>query len=416
MQLREYQAEIVEKALRILQLLKIVYLSMEVRTGKTLTALSTAERYGARKVLLVTKKKAMDSIRKDYEEAKPEFALTIVNFEGLHKVTGRFDLVIIDEAHSLGAFPKPSGRTKKVKELIGLLPIILMSGTPNPESFSQLYHQFWVSVYSPFKNPNFYSFAKEFVDVKERIYNGRPIRDYSRANEAKIRQFTDPYFISCSQKEAGFQSEIVEQICHVPMQDYTYKLVERLIRDRYYKLKSGGEIVCDTAVKLKAKIHQLFSGTIKCEDGSRHVLDFSKVTYIRDHYEGKKLAIFYKFIAEGEALKMFFRDWTDSPEEFNNSLFKTFICQIQSGSMGTNLSSADVVIFYNIDFSSLMYWQARARMMTKDRLAECPVHWIFSEGGIEDKIYKRVIKKKEYTNAYFKKDYLCQNSSYKRSA
>jgi hypothetical protein len=34
------------------------------------------------------------------------------------------------------------------------------------------------------------------------------------------------------------------------------------------------------------------------------------------------------------------------------------------------------------------------------------VYWIFARGGIEDKIYKTVLEKKDYTLAYFKKDFL----------
>ena len=42
-------------------------------------------------------------------------------------------------------------------------------------------------------------------------------------------------------------------------------------------------------------------------------------------------------------------------------------------------------------------------MTTKDRL-KSDVYWIFSKGGIEDKIYKAVTKKKSYTLTHFKKD------------
>jgi hypothetical protein len=43
-------------------------------------------------------------------------------------------------------------------------------------------------------------------------------------------------------------------------------------------------------------------------------------------------------------------------------------------------------------------------MTTIDRL-ENKVYWIFTEGGIEEKIYKVVKSKKKYTNNIFKKDY-----------
>jgi hypothetical protein len=34
------------------------------------------------------------------------------------------------------------------------------------------------------------------------------------------------------------------------------------------------------------------------------------------------------------------------------------------------------------------------------------IYWIFSKGGIEDKIYQAVQEKKDYTLSYFKKDFL----------
>jgi len=44
-------------------------------------------------------------------------------------------------------------------------------------------------------------------------------------------------------------------------------------------------------------------------------------------------------------------------------------------------------------------------MTTKDRLRN-KVYWIFSKGGIESKIYKAVVNKKDYTLRHFEKDLL----------
>ena len=100
--LRKYQEEIAEQGLAILNKYKIVYLAMEVRTGKTITALSIAERYGAKNVLFLTKKKAVESgtIQNDYNLLAPSYSITITNNESLHKVTDNdFDLLISDEHH-----------------------------------------------------------------------------------------------------------------------------------------------------------------------------------------------------------------------------------------------------------------------------------------------------------------------------
>ena len=117
-----------------------------------------------------------------------------------------------------------------------------------------------------------------------------------------------------------------------------------------------------------------------------------------------KIAIFYKFKAELQALKETFPNWTNEIEEFNNNPESVFLVQILSGREGINLSVADSLIFYNIDFSATSYFQARDRLTSKTRTKDNKVYWLFSIGGIEDKIYKCVKNKEDYTLNHFKND------------
>ena len=95
---------------------------------------------------------------------------------------------------------------------------------------------------------------------------------------------------------------------------------------------------------------------------------------------------------------------TNDIQEFKES-DKSIALQIVSGREGISLKEAECLIYYNIDFSALSYWQSRDRMTTKDTKRN-KVYWIFAEKGIEDKIYKAVSKKKDYTLRHFKKDLL----------
>ena len=81
---------------------------------------------------------------------------------------------------------------------------------------------------------------------------------------------------------------------------------------------------------------------------------------------------------------------------------KNIALQIVSGREGISLRNADCLVYYNIDFSATSYWQSKDRMTTKDRL-DNDVYWVFTKGGIEEDIYKTVIKKKDYTINHFKK-------------
>ena len=108
----------------------------------------------------------------------------------------------------MGAFPKPSKRAKQVKELMmkNRSKAILMSGTPTPESFSQMYHQVYGIPTNPFsKYKNFYRFCDDYVNVTERRINSMTIRDYSKGYDTIIQEMS-PYTINYTQSEAGFQS------------------------------------------------------------------------------------------------------------------------------------------------------------------------------------------------------------------
>jgi len=105
MQLRDYQVDISEQAIQIIKDFGLVYLAMQVRTGKTITSLHIASLYGAKKVLFVTKKKAISSIQDDYDNSLCIYDLDIINYESVHKAQQNYDLIIIDEAHALGQYP-----------------------------------------------------------------------------------------------------------------------------------------------------------------------------------------------------------------------------------------------------------------------------------------------------------------------
>jgi hypothetical protein len=396
-ELRDYQIEAVEKGREILSNHKLLIINYEVRLGKTLIALHIAERY--KNVLFVTKKKAISSIDKDANAMDYKGNLKIINYEQLHKEAPEFDLVIFDESHSMAAFPKPSIRTKEAERICRIgCHVILMTGTLLPESNAQIFHQLYPSTVTPFPHDNFYKFHREFGTPAVKYTSYGTAQDYSKVDYDKIRPYIEPLLITYTQKQAGFKSEIKEHFLQCEMKASTYSVIERLKRDKVVEGKNG-VVLADTAVKEMQKCHQLYSGTIKFENGSKMVFDDTKSRFIAETFKGKKMAIFYKFIAELEAIKMHL-EITQDIEEFNTT-DKHIALQIVSGREGINLSKANVLVYYNIDFSAVSYWQSRDRMTTIDR-AVSNVYWIFSKGGIEWQIYKAVSNKKDFTLQTFK--------------
>ncbi|WP_296683616.1 hypothetical protein, partial [Flavobacterium sp.] len=198
-------------------------------------------------------------------------------------------------------------------------------------------------------------------------------------------------------------TKVIEHIIPVEMQPVTYNVINRLKRDLVVTASDGRVILADTSVKLQQKIHQLGSGTIKFEDGTAKIVDYSKVNVIKDKFSEFKIGIFYKYKEELTMLKEVFGDkLTTELDEFNQT-DKWIAYQYLSGREGINLSNADYLVMFSIDFSATTYFQARARMATKDR-EKNEIFWLLSKNTLDAKIYKAVMNKRSYTNDLFKKE------------
>lgn len=406
MELRPYQKMLSTDASEILSKKKLVCLFMEVRTGKTLTALQTCENVNAKRVLFITKIKAFSSIQWDYDQMDYRFNLTIINRESLHKIENdNFDVVVIDEVHGYSSYPKPSKFQKDIKKRFGNIPMIMLSGTPTPESFSQYYHIFNLSNHSPFKQVNFYKWAAEYVNIKLKYLGYAQVKDYSDARKKDFWHLIRYHILTFTQQQAGFTTTVNEMVLEVEMKPITYAIIKKLHKDLVVTSSSTGKtIIADTGVKLQQKTHQLCSGTIKHEDGIIQIIDDSKAQFIKEKFEGYKIAIFYNFVAELQMLKeVLAGKLTTDLEEFNNSE-KWIALQIVSGREGISLAAADHLVFMNLQFSAVSYFQAKDRLTTMNR-KENTIFWIFAKNGIEQKIYRTVLLKKDYTNSTFLKEY-----------
>ena len=402
LKLRDYQIELSSKAADLLQQYRFVILSMEVRTGKTITALETVKKDGAKNVLFLTKKKAISSIEADYSYYKDDFYCKVINYESLHKVEWEFDMIVLDESHWLSSFPKPWKRYKDIKKRFWHLDMILLTGTLSTESYSQYFHQIHVSYHTVWnKYKNFYRWADRFVKTKQIKTSYWWATCYKTANYDRIMSEVGHYIITFTQKQANFKTIINEKVLYVKMKPQTYSLINKLKKDKVIEGKDD-VILADTKVKELQKIQQLCSWTCKTEWWKWIIFDKSKAEFIKKHFKWKKIAIFYLFKAEEKLLKETFGDTiTDNLQEFQTT-DKHFFTQIVKGREWISLKEADCLIFYNIAFSALSYFQARDRLTTKERL-ENNIYWVFAEDWIEDYVYKMVTKKKDFTTKVFEK-------------
>lgn len=320
--------------------------------------------------------------------------------------------------HNCGAYPKPPKRLLDLRNIHYPM-VLLMSGTPSPESFSQIFHQYAIGGGPWRTHRNFYAWARAgYVDVRQkRVGTGQTVNDYTRANEVRIMGDIAPYVVRITQAEAGITTEIQEQVHVVPMSDRTRRLMRRIAKDGVIGRLGLRQVLADTGASRMSKLRQVAGGTVKWErqrvdgdgvltapEGGSTCFDRSKVAYIQRTFTGKT-AILYTFIAEGDMLREAYGDRaTDSPEVFNADPCKVFVGQVQSSREGVNLSSADDIVFYGIDYAALSYLQARDRASYIGRTRANRVHWVFAEGSLEPMVFRVVRGKESYTIKHYNKD------------
>lgn len=244
--LRDYQQQIAEKAFEIIKRFGLVYLAMQVRTGKTLTALTIANLINSKRVLFLTKKKAIASIERDYQMSQYAFEVVATNYEQLGKFDPRgFDLIVCDEAHCLSAYPKMSKRTALLKQICGKVPVIYLSGTPTPEGYSQIFHQLHISdnsIYNKYRN--FYAWARDYVKVFQEKRGAYLVNNYSDADAERIKKDLEPIMITYTQEEAGFNCLVHENFIEVEDQKII-DLSKILFKIRVLDFPEG-KVIADT--------------------------------------------------------------------------------------------------------------------------------------------------------------------------
>lgn len=386
----DYQVELSKDAAVILREYMMVYFAMEERTGKTLTSILVAESLNISKVLVITKKKAMEGWLDTLAKYKPSKEFDVVNYHQAYKRTGHYDLVILDEAHNyISSFPKPGKIWKEVKEIVYGKPIIYISATPHAQGPQQLFHQFKLSAWSPWKPYlNFYHWFRVFGKPYTREINGINVPQYDRCEVDLIINQVKHLFITKTRKELGFEHEPEDVVHLIELSKPTRNVYNELIEHDLCEL-SVGMLVCDTTSKLRTSLHQIEGGTIKIED-KRYVLgNTEKVDFILDTFgDSESLVIMYNYQAELDKLRAHFKH--------------ARILQATSFAEGVDLSGYENLVIYSQDFSTARHTQRRARQANKARKTPIIVHYLLCKDAISHQCYKTVsLNKKNFVDSVF---------------
>jgi hypothetical protein len=389
----DYQTRLADDAYEILREDMIVYLACEERTGKSLAAILVAERCEqVSTVLIITKKQALGGWLETLKQFKHLKDYTVINYHKASKVAGKFDLIMLDESHNyISAFPKVGKLWKDVNKLTAFVPLIYISATPHAQGPQQLYHQFALSSWSPWKMHNsFYEWFRMYGKPYSIKINCIDIQQYDKVDVYSALACVKHLFVTATRQELGFEHEPTDVVHHIKLDSTTREVYNELVKHDLVELRVG-MVVCDNSSKLRTSLHQLEGGTIKI-DVDRYVLtNTEKVDFILNKFgDNSSLVIMYNYIAEKQKLE----------QHFKNAL----ILQATSYAEGVDLYEYQDLVIYSQDFSTARHTQRRARQSNKKRSIPINVHFLLVKGAISAQVYKTVsLNKRNFVDSVFKR-------------
>lgn len=393
----EHQEELSNDALEVLRENAIVYLAMEERTGKTITALMAAEKSAAQRILVITKKKAEVDWKKVLADPLWTKQYVLTTYHQIHSLQPQpFDLILLDESHNyISSFPKPGKIWKQLKPVCKGKPIIYISATPHAQGLQMLFHQFALSSWSPwYKHSNFYSWFQMYGKPYTIEINGIKIPQYTKlANEQTVYDCVKHLFIAKTRGELGFEQEPEDKIHWVELNNNVKQVYNVLLKNEMIEL-SVGTLICDSRSKMRTALHQIEGGTIKINKDYFVLDNNEKVQYILDNFGDREdLVIMYNFKSELTKLQKVFK--------------KALILQATSFAEGVDLHKYKDLVIYSQDYSTARHTQRRARQCNMERDTPIIVHYLLVHKGISAQVYKTVsVNKKNYVDSTYKREFL----------
>lgn len=407
-----HQLEVCEQAVDIIRRHMLVYIAMEERTGKSLTSLLVAEELKVNKVLILTKKKALDDWLDLLDKADLKKTYVATNYHSAWQIEDDFDLVILDESHNyLSAYPKigstqthlaalkRQGKPNRniydaAKRLCKDKPIIYLSATPYAQGPQLLYHQLSLSSWSPWrKYPNFYSWFRTYGKPYTIELRGRQVNQYDRCNVDLTLGSVEHLFITKTRTELSFTHEPSDRLHWIELSEATRDLYNELMQDDMVFLDEWPHpLVCDTTAKLRASLHMLEGGTAKIENNYVVLGNTEKIDYIFKTWgDHDNMAIMYNYKAELIKLQ----------DTFEHAL----ILQATSYAEGIDLSHIDTLIIYSQDFSTARHTQRRARQCNLNRDTPIDIHYLLAKKALSHQVYNTVSRnKRNFVDSVFVKE------------
>lgn len=310
-----------------------------------------------------------------------------------------------------------SKRSKFILKKLNPKNVILLSGTPTGGKYEKLWSQLSLLGWNISKK----LFYSQYVDFHYDDNEGFPIMiidGYKNVERLKKKMRKYGCIFMKTEDVIDLPEQIHNTIKVQTTKEYRIFRKERIVTvgGKYIedcgqsfhgdtKLVGGVELVGDTTLTKMLYERQL------CGQYNK-----DKLKAFEDLLESTndRLIVFYNFTAELDAMKHVcdtlgrvygqvngsIKDLY-AYEEKNDSV--TFV-QYQAGAMGLNLQKANKIVYFTPPLSSELFEQSKKRIHRVGQQKTCFYYYLTCKGSIEEKIYRTLAMRKDYTDALFESE------------
>lgn len=385
--------------------------------GKTYTGSEKMIQLGAKVNLVICQKSKIDDWYEHFRTNYPDYTVMdlttfntmktfiysnqsvgIINYDLAWRRKGLLQLkdftLLLDESSLI-----QNDTSKRTKFILKLQPknVILLSGTPTGGKYETLWTQMHLLGWNISKDLYWKQYVQEEWKEDSDGNKYSIITGYKNVDRLKRKM-----------AEHGCQFLKTDEVFDLPDQIFQKVKVPASKEYKQFHKKRIIDIEDETLVGDTTLTKMLYERQL-CGQYSQ-----DKLKALSDLVESTedRLIIFYNFTEEfNNIVKMDGNEWhrplsvvngfeknLTAYEECDNSIT---LIQYQSGAMGLNLQKASRMIFFTLPLSSELYEQAKKRIHRINQEKTCFYYIMMCQNSIEEKIYKTLEMRKDFTNELF---------------
>lgn len=337
------------------------------------------------------------------------------------------DAIVMDEAHRL------KGRSTQQSRFAGrLVPMskhrLALTGTPITTGLQDLFAMY------RFIDPAI--FGTRWQDFENRYillggYQNRQIVGYQNQEEVRGKLERTAYQIS--KAEALDLPERTDVIMPVELSPKTREIYNEVRKFALAEIEGRGEdglpkkgiVLARIVLSTILRLQQVACGFARTTEEEYIDLSDEKLSACRDLIsdavaEGHKIVVFARFIHDLDRLAAVVprsimlsgntpqKDREPLLDEFRSDKYDVLLCQIQVGSLGIDLTVADIAVFYSTGFSLAEYLQARDRLHRHGQTRKVTTYHMAGVRTVDEKIIHALISKQQVAKQVVSLDYARQ--------